>query len=159
MAEPNVQQILPALQQWASNPQAAVEQLRPLADAGDDAATAVVAYMLGPQTGRWPEGISYARAAIEKGATFLAYLYGQNLIGQADSALRSQAEQFLRLALDEGWPADPFSALQQAVQQGDTGQSNGCFRRSSSNAAVASLSNDGRSCWATRPPVAKRFPR
>lgn len=119
MAARDVQQVLAALQNWPSNQQVAIDQLRVLADQGDDLARAVLAYMLGPQTGRWAEGIPYARAAIEAGASYLAYIYGQNLIGQGDAALRGEAPAFLRVALDEGWPVDPYSPVQQAVQQGD----------------------------------------
>jgi hypothetical protein len=118
---PNTEQITAALQQWPANQQITIEQLRPLADSGDEVARAVLAYLLGPQTGRWAEGLPYAKAAIEDGTGFLAYIYGQSLAGQPDAALRSEAAWFLRSALDDGWPVDSFSAVIQAASQGDPG--------------------------------------
>ena len=119
MALPNGPEIISALQQWPSNQQVTIDQLAPLAERGDPAARAMLAYLLGPQTGRWPEGLPYARAAVEDGNSFIAYIYGANLPGQPDPSLRAAAQDFLRVALDESSTVDPFGPILQSVQVGD----------------------------------------
>ena len=48
-------------------PAAIADQLKPLADSGDDYAVVLAAWSL-MQAGRWPEGIQYAERAAELGA-------------------------------------------------------------------------------------------
>lgn len=119
MAIENLGLLASALQQVPSNPEAAIGQLRPLADSGDVEAGAVLAWVLGPQTGRWPEGVAYAKASIDSGNTWLAMQYGQSLVQQPDVSMRAQAIEWIGIAIDDGWSIDPMSLASQLAQQGD----------------------------------------
>jgi hypothetical protein len=112
------QQVVAALQQYQQNPQAAIESIRPLADAGVDEAVALMASLLAQQ-GRAPEGVQYARPAAAKGNGQIAVNYLGNLIGQADAGLRQAAVEFLDDAINAGWPVDPLAYVPQAIQLGD----------------------------------------
>lgn len=120
MKSENAPQLALLLPQTASNPQTVIDQIRPLADSGDLVAAALLAYLLGPLTGRWPEGIRYAQESADAGITSPAYIYGQNLMGQPDAALRQQAARLMETAMNDGWPIDPLSAVMQSAQHGDT---------------------------------------
>lgn len=119
MQSRNEPQILAAAQQWPGNQQVAIDQLRPIAESGDAPAAALLAYLLGPQTARWQEGIVYARQAAEAGISAPAYVYSQNLLGQPDPNLRRLGLELLPIALDAGWPIEPFGLVLQAVNQSD----------------------------------------
>jgi hypothetical protein len=105
------------LDQWSANPQAAVAQLRPLADSGDPAADVLVAW-LSPQVGvPWPEGLPYARRAADAGIAPALNNYVGNLVG--DPSLHADFLRFVGVLLDAGWPIDPIGWVPQLLQQGN----------------------------------------
>lgn len=111
-------ELLNALSLYPQNPQAAIDQSRPLADAGNLVAQGALAWMLAQQ-GRPTEGMDYALAAAQAGAGQLANQYGQNLVTNADPAARDRAAEFLQLAQRFPSVLDPFGTAQNAIQQGN----------------------------------------
>lgn len=104
-----------AMQQWPSNPQSAIDLIRPLADEGDLDATVLLAYIL-MQQGRASEGIPFANRAIDQGAAFLAANYAGHLVATAD---RAAGIEMLRKAQMQGYPVDPLAYAPQMAQAGD----------------------------------------
>jgi hypothetical protein len=115
--DPNVRQqnLFSALQQWPSNPDAALNIVRPMGETGDLEAATIAAYILAQQ-GRWQEGLPLARVAVEAGAAFLANNYASNMI---NSPQRRDALPLLRRLVESGWAIDPMGYAQQAAQAGD----------------------------------------
>jgi hypothetical protein len=108
-----VKNLLPQVPQ---GPAAVIDQLRPLADAGDDSATVVLAWCF-LQAGRVPDGVPYARRAAALGATQIAANYASNLLSQPEQ--RDTTIEFTRIALSHGWQMDPLGWLSQFTQRGD----------------------------------------
>lgn len=108
-----------ALQAWSQgNQQAALEAVRPHADAGDRAAVLLIAWFMS-QMGQafWTDGLAYARKAAELGMPQPAtYFFGQIL---GDPNFRSQAPELARVAVAAGWSFDPLPNAPGAMQQGD----------------------------------------
>jgi hypothetical protein len=105
------------LPQVAQSPAAVIDQLRPLADAGDDGAVILLAWCF-LQAGRWLDGIEYGRRAAKLGATQIAAQYASNLSGQAEH--RDLTIELTAAALSNGWQMDPLGWLAQFNQRGDT---------------------------------------
>ena len=102
---------LAAQGQWEQ----AATAVRPLADQGDQIARVMTAqYLL--NAGKLAEGKPYALEAAKAGNGLIAQNYFANLIGQPEH--RPDAIEFLRFALDAGYPADPLGNAPQLVQEG-----------------------------------------
>src|SRR4051812_912367 len=117
MADAELSPELAALVPQLVQPAAVVDQLRPLADGGDDYAVVLTAWALA-QVGRWQEGIPYALEATKKGAGFVAANYVGNLMGAPE--YREQALDLLSDAMDAGWAVDPFGWLPTFAQRSDS---------------------------------------
>ena len=104
-----------ALQQWSSNPQGAIDLVRPLADEGDPDAIVLLAYIM-MQQGRASEGLPYAKKAVDLGAAVL----GPNYIGHLISTEhRQEGIDLFRRAVQAGYPADSLGQAQQVAQSGE----------------------------------------
>jgi hypothetical protein len=110
---PEVVALLPQLGQ---QPAAVADQLKALADGGDDDAAVLAAWSL-VQAGRWQEGIPYAERAAALGAVQVAANYVGNMIGSPEH--RDGALRLLSLTMDSGWPVDPLGWLPTFAQRGD----------------------------------------
>ncbi|MFL5885513.1 MAG: hypothetical protein ACJ77M_10620 [Thermoleophilaceae bacterium] len=111
--------VVTALQQAAQGQwPAAIEPLRPLADADNPLATALIAYYLG-MSGQPAHGVEYAKKAVR--GPIAPGPIAANYIGWAsnDPSLRGQAATFFKAALDAGWSVDPIGQAQTFVQQGN----------------------------------------
>jgi hypothetical protein len=108
-----------ALQSWGQgNQQAAIEGLRPHADAGEPRAILVLSWYLsqmGPAY--WAEGLRYCREAVSHGMPQVAAYYFGNLINDAN--FRAQLPDVIKPAIAGGWPIDPLPNAPGALQQGD----------------------------------------
>jgi hypothetical protein len=88
---------------------------RPLADQGDAVARVLTAqYLL--NAGNLVEGKPYALEAAKAGNGQIAQAYFGNLFGQPEN--RTEAIEFLKLALDAGYPMDPLGNAPALVQEG-----------------------------------------
>lgn len=116
----NNQDLSQAVQLWANgNQDAAVSQLRALADAGDADALGLICWFYHQMGGRMVEGLPYLEKALDAGLPHVvAYFYG-NMMN--DPALRSQVPDLVRRAVAAGWPVDSTGMAIQAMQQGDPG--------------------------------------
>jgi len=101
----------------AQQPAAVADQLRPLAEAGDERAIVLYAWAM-LQAGRWPESLEYGRQALELGAVQVGAGYIGNMIGQPEHAAASL--DMLPMALDGGWQVDPLGWIVQFAQRGDS---------------------------------------
>ena len=79
----------------------------------------MLAWMLAQQS-RLPEAATLIVSLIDEGAgvAYLPMWIGQQLVSQGDAALRQQGVRMLRYAVDDPIAFDPFSHVQQLVQQG-----------------------------------------
>jgi hypothetical protein len=105
--EPTRGELIQALQQWPSNPQAAAAQVRAIADRGDAPTVSALAVMVTTQAGTWQEGLPYARTAAKAGIVGPLNNYFGNMIG--DPAHQAEAVEFIAMLKDGGWPVDPFA--------------------------------------------------
>ena len=119
MAEEDTAAILSAIQLYPQEPPRGIEALQPLATSGDRRAQAMLAWMLAQQS-RLPEAATLIVSLIDEGAgvAYLPMWIGQQLVSQGDAALRQQGVRMLRYAVDDPIAFDPFSHVQQLVQQG-----------------------------------------
>jgi hypothetical protein len=111
--------LIAALRDYPQNPAIAIENLQPAKE--DRRAWALLAWML-VQQGRPAEAVPLVRELLTDGGgvAYLPLYLGQQLLGQADAALRSEGVRMLRHFADDPVSFDPFSHAQQLVQQGDT---------------------------------------
>jgi hypothetical protein len=111
--------ITSALQQWnQGQQQAALDVLRPHAEAGDRAALLLICWFMS-QMGQpyYNEGLGYARKAHELGtAQGLIYFFA-NIAN--DQTMRPQAIEVARLAVAAGANLDPLPNALPAMQQND----------------------------------------
>jgi hypothetical protein len=114
----NDQQLHAAVQNYQQAPAQAVEQLKPLADAGDPQAVALIAYFYINQ-GQIDEGLPYAEQAVQQGYGHLAQLYAADLAQRQRPELRARVPEFARAALDNGANLDVFNLILQSAQQGE----------------------------------------
>lgn len=105
------------LPQLAQAPTPALDQLRALADAGDEDAAVFTAWAF-QQAGRWPEGVPYAERAADRGAPAIAVNYASNMFGAPEH--RDAALRLLTRALEAGWSIDPLGWIPALAQRGDT---------------------------------------
>jgi hypothetical protein len=110
-------EVVALLPQLGSTPASAADQLKTLADAGDEDAIVLAAWAL-LQAGRWQEGVPCAEQAAELGAIFVAANYVGTLVGQPEQ--RETTLRLMRTAMEAGWQADPLGWLPTFAQQGDT---------------------------------------
>jgi hypothetical protein len=110
---PEVQALLPQLGQ---QPAAVADQVKALADAGDDSATVLAAWCL-LQAGRWVEGIPYAKKAAEQGAGQIAIGYVGNMVGTPEHA--EAALELLAASMTSGMQVDPLGWVPTYAQRGD----------------------------------------
>jgi hypothetical protein len=114
----HAQQILAAAQLYAQAPGQAIEQLQPIANAGDSTARALIAFFM-LQQGQIDEGLPYARAAAQEGYGQIAQMYAVDLTQRGRPELREMAPEFVNWALQSGWPIDVFSLIVGSAQQGE----------------------------------------
>jgi hypothetical protein len=110
---PELQALLPQL---AQQPGSVADQLKTLADSGDENAIVLAAWAF-LQAGRWLEGIPYGERAAELGAVQIAAQYVGNMVGTPEHTPR--ALRVLRLAMESGWQVDPLGWLPTFAQRGD----------------------------------------
>jgi hypothetical protein len=110
-------QVVELLPQLSAQPAAVADQMKALADQGDESAVLLAAWTLS-QAGRWQEGIPYAKRAAELGAVMIAANYIGNLFSVPEQT--NDALDFLAVAMDGGWSVDPLGWLPTVGQRGDT---------------------------------------
>jgi hypothetical protein len=109
-----------AMQNWSQgNQQAAIDGLRPHADAGEAGPIALLAWYLSQMGApHWSDGLNYCREALKLGMPQVATYYFGNLL--SDPAYRPQVPEIVKAAVEAGWSLDPLPSAPQALQQGDT---------------------------------------
>jgi VIT1/CCC1 family predicted Fe2+/Mn2+ transporter len=110
-----------ALQLWTNgNQQGAIDRVRPLAEAEDPPALALICWFF-PQLGepRWREGVDFAEKAVRKGMGWVVGNYFGNMLN--DPNLRQRVPDLIRDAMSRGWQIDPIAHAVAPYQQGDHG--------------------------------------
>jgi hypothetical protein len=113
--------ITSALQNWnQGQQQAAIEALRPLADADEREPLILLAWFMS-QMGQphWNDGMRYARRAAELGMPQALTYYFNQFIGDAN--YRAQTPEIARSIVAGGWALDPLPNAPGAMQQNDPG--------------------------------------
>jgi hypothetical protein len=114
------QVVLGALQQYAQNPPAGIEALRPAVERDERGARGLMAWMLAQQ-GRLEEAVQALLPLVEDGAgvAYLPVYIGQQAVAQADPTLREQGARVLQRAVRDAGSWDPFTHVQQLMAQGE----------------------------------------
>lgn len=103
----NNQQLFAAVQTYSGAPGQAIEQLRPLAEGGDDRAIALIAYFY-LQQGQIDEALPFITQAVQLGYGQIAQLCANDFAQRERVELRSRTPEFVNAALDNGWSVDVF---------------------------------------------------